>query len=419
MNISVNSEIGNLRRVLIHKPDKGIARVSPKRATELLFDDIVYLPLMVDEHNTFTSVLRSFVGTENVIEVEQLIHEGLNANSTLKEELIAQCIDYEELPKSYMSTLSQMDNKTLTRVLVTGYLSEDDFIFFDPIPNFIFTRDIAVCVNDHMLITKAAKQARFRENLLTRFIFKAHPMLGTMIKDDKVINLNDVDLFPPSRYGDKVSIEGGDMMVLNEDYLLIGASERTSTHAIESIKNMLFDKGIIKNVAQINIPNDRSFMHIDTLFTRVSQEDFVCFKPIIYDGISSNVQVFSHDGKYTNYDSVSRFIKTEIEPKANFIFAGNGISPYQEREQWTDGCNLVAVKPGVAITYDRNPRTEVAFKNAGYDVITAYDLLDKVEDGVIDTASLEKTIITIPSSELSRARGGSHCMTCPLVRDAM
>ncbi|HMP32638.1 MAG TPA: arginine deiminase family protein, partial [Saprospiraceae bacterium] len=125
-----------------------------------------------------------------------------------------------------------------------------------------------------------------------------------------------------SKYGEKVSIEGGDMMIINGDYLLIGSSERTSNHAINAIKKIMFEKGVVKNVVKINIPPDRSFMHIDTLFTRVSEEDFVCFKPIIYDGVSSNVEVFHADGSINIYDSVKSFILAEINPKANFIFSG-------------------------------------------------------------------------------------------------
>lgn len=415
--IKVNSEIGHLRKVLVHKPDKGIARITPKRATELLFDDIVYLPQMVEEHKTFTQVLKAFVGEKNVIEVEHLICEALDNSPEARKKLILEAVDYEELPKKAVSQLEAMDNATLTKVLVTGYLSEDDYIFFDPIPNFIFTRDIAVSINDFVIVTKAAKQARFRENLLTRFIFEHHPLFSDSVKENKIINLNDVDLFPPSKQGEKVSIEGGDVMMLNQDYLLIGASERTSGHAINVLKEVLFEKNIISNIVRINIPDDRSFMHIDTLFTRVSETDFVCFKPIIYDGQSSNVEVYRQDGGYAVYDSVKNFILEEINKEARFIFSGNGVSPYQEREQWTDGCNLVTLKPGVAIAYDRNPRTEVAFKNAGYNIISAYDFLEKVEDDSLDINTLTNTIITIPSNELSRARGGSHCMTCPISRD--
>ncbi len=417
--LNVNSEIGTLRKVIIHRPDDGIARISPKKAEELLFDDIVHLPQMREEHDVFRRILQHIVGKENVLDTQRLIEEGFVASPDIKEELIDKIVDYEELPVSDKAFLMSLEPKSLTKLLITGYHQDEDHIYFDPIPNFIFTRDIAVVIKDHIIITKAAKSARYRENLLTRFIFYAHPFFKDLDKQGKIINLNHLDKFPPSKRGEVVSMEGGDVMMLNDDFVLIGCSERTTDYAIRCVKDVLFSKGLISNVAQINIPADRTCMHIDTLFTIIDKNDIICYKPTVFDGVSSNVRVFRKNGAEIVYDSVKNFFIHEINPNVNFIFSGEGVTPYQEREQWTDGCNLVALKPGVALTYDRNPKTELALRKAGYDIIHARDLLEKINDNLIDPDTISKTIITLPSNELSRARGGSHCMTCPLQRDMM
>jgi arginine deiminase len=412
----VDNEISQLEKVIVHFPDEGISRISPKRAEALLFDDIVFYPLMHEEYRVFERLLHEFIGEENVLETQDLIEESIVNSQDSGMGLIDDVINFEELPPSYSKYLLNLSPRDLSKILITGYLSEDDHILFDPIPNYMFTRDIAVTIKDHVLISKAAKEARHRENLLSRFIFSNHPLFRDQMENNKIIDLNNLESFPPSKRADVVNAEGGDIMMFSPDHLLIGSSERTTPYAFESIKNKIFELGLVDNVVQINIPNERSFMHIDTLFTRVDTDAIACHKPIVYDGEGSNVIVHRINGKQKTYASIKEFIHAEISKEMNFIFSGGGISPFQEREQWTDSCNLVALRPGIGISYDRNLKTLQAFEQAGYKVLDAASIFKYSHTHNHFIKNLDKTIITIPSAELSRARGGSHCMTCPIQR---
>lgn len=377
--VNVNSEIGRLTQLLVNQPYEGIGRITPKRAAEVHFDDIAIYPIIKTEHKVCPTILKLFLVEENVLEVHDLLKEVLDHGDIARREILEMIVQYAELPCGYANKLASLSNHALSKVLITGELESEDIIICDSIPNQIFTRDIAVVVKAHLITTKVAKEARYREDLLTRFIFMEHPLFESLNNNDRIINLNLLDLFPPSELGESVSIEYGDIVMLNKDFLLTGSSERSTQHAFESIKNVLFEKKVIDNIVQVQIPKERSFMHVDALFTQIHHDCKDGCKTIWHEGAGSLVTVHNKSEEKLIYPTPEDFILTEVNSNMKFIYTADVCNPYQEREQWTDACNLLALTPGIAIAYDRNIHTALALEKAGYKLMEAQKFSERAK----------------------------------------
>ncbi|MBI1341774.1 MAG: amidinotransferase [Terrimonas sp.] len=474
--ISVTSEIGRLRRVLVHSPDSGLGKVVPSKAQDWLFEDIVHLDtIRRKEYDFYTKLLlyfldpgkikgrlsvvdnlenrRSFYKPDNedffksdrVIEIQWLLSEILNDHE-IKLKLIASVCAIEGCSYETQNELSTLSPTQLAKVFISGSVNDHQMIFA-PIPNFIFTRDIGIVINDYILLNKPAKKARVREALLMKYIFYNHPFFKAY--RDNVIELPDTSyhfLMPKEGDDKKVTLEGGDVMVVTRDHLLIGVSERTSMEAAHQAINVLFEKSVVKKITVIKIPRKRDYMHIDTVFTQVKQHVWVMLgvfskksiKKEDADPVQRVLEVARKDEKIKiiqfkkkdidnpiHFDSLEELLEDiskndlKCSEKVKFIYSGNNEFPFDAREQWTDSCNLLALKEGVVLGYDRNDKTVEAFRENGFRIIEAGDLIAQFENNETDPAEIENTLILMPSAELSRARGGFHCMSMPLWRDEL
>ncbi|HVM88340.1 MAG TPA: arginine deiminase family protein [Puia sp.] len=470
----VSSEIGTLRRLLVHSPDSGLGKVVPSKAQDWLFEDIVHLnTIRKKEYDFYTKILlyfldpkkikgrlkdidagksdrafykpdnENFFKSENVVELQWLLAEILEDHE-IKLKLVASVCAIENCSYDTQKDLLALDAVSLSKTFITGTMN-DGKMLFAPIPNFIFTRDIGIVINNHVLLNKPAKKARTREALIAKYIFFNH----SLFKDyqNNIIELPDtIHHFLLPKEGDekKVTLEGGDVMVVSKDHLLIGVSERTSMEAAHQAINILFEKGLVKKITIVKIPKKRDYMHIDTVFTQVKKNVWVMLghfsKKAIKHEDADAVQRILEGGKKEDKLKIIQFRKKDIEnpkifdnledllvdvsendlgckDKVKFIYSGNNEFPFDAREQWTDSCNLLALKEGVVLGYDRNDKTVEAFKETGFEVVNAADLIDELEKGKIKTEDIKDTLILMPSAELSRARGGFHCMSMPLLRD--
>src|SRR6202522_2109948 len=303
--VCVSSEVGRLRRVLIHSPDSGLGKVVPSKAQDWLFEDIVHLDtIRRKEYDFYTKILLyfldpekikgrleavdapadrrafykpghdSFFRSDKVVELQWLLPDIL-ADHAIKLKLVASVCAIETCSYDTQEGLQQMDPVQLAKTFISG-ATNDDRLLFAPIPNFIFTRDIGIVINNYVLLNKPAKKARTREALLAKYIFFNHPLFADY--HENIIELSDTHhhfLLPREGDDRKVTLEGGDVMVISKDHLLIGISERTSPEAAHQAIRILFEKNVVKKITIIRIPKKRDFMHIDTIFTQIRRNVWI------------------------------------------------------------------------------------------------------------------------------------------------
>ena len=399
------SEIKPLKKVLMHRPGEEFLNLTPNTLERLLFDDIPYLKIAQQEHDAYANALRA-EGVEVVylvdLAAEALEAGGRTVRKKFLEQFIAEagvtspkvakhCFDFlnaikdtKEMIRKCIAGIDISELKKLGKV--SGFYATRDTgrMIIDPIPNLYFQRDPMATIGYGATLHKMWSVTRTRESIFMEYVYQYHPFY----EDTKL-------------YYDREEpycIEGGDIQVLSEEVVAIGISQRTEPDAIADFARRLFKdkKNEFKYVLAIDIPDERSFMHLDTVMTQVDVDKFAVQDAIM--DISTIYEISAGRGGEIEIVEIHQSLQKVLEKylhlnKVELIKCGNGKRIDAEREQWSDGVNLLCVRPGVVIAYDRNYVTNQTLKKHGVKVIE------------------------IPSSELSRGRGGSHCMAMALVRE--
>jgi arginine deiminase len=419
MQLHVTSEIGRLKSVLVHLPGREIDVMVPPMMAQLLFDDILYGQVAREEHRRFQQLIR-FIA-DDVYDIQDLLEEVFD-DAVIKREIVGDFVKRNRLGRRLSGWLQDQPAAALAEVLIGGIPNErkqtGDLPTFDlfPVPNYFFMRDPQVVVGDGVIVSSMATQARRREALLSKYVFEYHKAFRG--RDVVRVDLMPNESEPMARRAP--TLEGGDVLVARRDLLLVGVTERTNTRGVKELARALKanDPGV-RTMIVVELPKQRSFMHLDTVFTFVSRNECLIYPPVILSGGDEAATVTSVDLtqrslRYIEQKSLLHALKKQkfdLKP----IYCGGKKAVDQQREQWTDGANAFALAPGIILLYERNLRTAEELAKNDYHIVYEDDLL--LGRAELETWTDRKYAIQIQGNELSRARGGPRCMTMPLERE--